>query len=169
MIGIETISLNPYAPRGSDAVNLYSNGMDGGDHLTLGQLAIAVSMHAAAAYEAQSVVKMNKMTSGSDKLSQCAEYMSELTGDVDNWAAIKSYMQNVLGITEDLPDNIDSYERRMTAITALKEKMNELTRTQQEDMIDLQTLVNRRTVAFSTSSNILRALGSSMNRNAGNF
>ena len=88
MIGIETISLNPYAPRGSDRVNLYSNGMDGGDHLTIGQLAIAVSMHAAAAYESQSVVKMNRMTSGSDTLTQCAAYLEEITEDPDNWAGM---------------------------------------------------------------------------------
>jgi len=169
MIGIETISLNPYAPRGSDRVNLYSNGMEGGDHLTIGQLAIAVSMHAAAAYESQSVVKMNRMTSGSDTLTQCAAYLEEITEDPDNWAVIKAYMQNTLKITDELPDTIDTYDRRMTAITALKTKMDSLVRSQQEMMIDLQTLVNRRSVAFSASSNIVRALGTSMSGNASNF
>ena len=44
-----------------------------------------------------------------------------------------------------------------------------MTQVQQEEMIDLQTLVNRRDVAFSASSNIVRTLGTSMNGNAGNF
>lgn len=169
MIGIETISLNPNAPRGSDRVNLYSNGMEGGDHLTLGQLAIAVSMHAAAAYESQSVVKMNRMTSGSDTLSQCAVYLEEMSDGTEEWAEIKAYMQNTLDITDELPDDLNTYDRRMTAITALKTKMDSLARSQQEMMIDLQTLVNRRSVAFSASSNIVRALGTSMSGNASNF
>ena len=36
-------------------------------------------------------------------------------------------------------------------------------------MIDLQTLVNRRDVAFSASSNIVRALGTSQSNGAANF
>ena len=38
-----------------------------------------------------------------------------------------------------------------------------------EEMIDLQTIVNRRDVAFSTSSNVVRALGTSSMDNAQNF
>ena len=34
---------------------------------------------------------------------------------------------------------------------------------------DLQTLVNRRDVAYSASSNIIRALGASMDNDANNF
>ena len=59
--------------------------------------------------------------------------------------------------------------KRMAAIAALKSKANALTQQQQTDMIDMQTLVNRRDVAFSASSNIVRALGSSQSGNAGNF
>ena len=36
-------------------------------------------------------------------------------------------------------------------------------------MIDLQTMVNRRDVAYSTSSNVVRALGTSQSGNAQNF
>ena len=39
----------------------------------------------------------------------------------------------------------------------------------QEDMIDMQTLVNRRDVAYSTSSNIVRTLGASQEADAANF
>ena len=52
---------------------------------------------------------------------------------------------------------------------ALKSRMDQLTQSQQEEMIDLQTMVNRRDVAFSTSSNVVRALGTSSMDNAQNF
>ena len=48
MIDSTTIAINRYAPRGSQEIRLYSNGLDGGSGLTIGQLAIAVSMRSAA-------------------------------------------------------------------------------------------------------------------------
>ena len=169
MIGVEQIATNRYAPAGSEAINLYSNGLEGGDHLTIGQLAIAVSMRAAAEYETQSVLKMNRMTNGSEKLSTCSRYMEEVADGTAKWAEVKAYLTNVLGIKEGLPDGIDTYAKRMTAIALIKAKVDAMTQVQQEEMIDLQTLVNRRDVAFSASSNIVRTLGTSMNGNAGNF
>ena len=169
MITIETIAINRNAPTGSEAINLYSNGLEGGDHLTIGQLAIAVSMRAAAEYEAQSVIKMNRMTNGSEKLSTCSRYMEEVADGTAKWAEVKAYLTNVLGIKEGLPDNIDTYAKRMTVVALIKAKVDAMTQVQQEEMIDLQTLVNRRDVAFSASSNIVRTLGTSMNGNAGNF
>ena len=168
-IAIETIAENRYAPSGSEAINLYATGRVGGSHLTLGQLVIAVSMRSAAEYEAQSVLKMNRMAGGSNKLEKVAEFMDEIANGDGDWAAIKAYCQTELGITDELPDSINTYAKRMAAITALKTKANALTQQQQTDMIDMQTLVNRRDVAFSASSNIVRALGSSQSGNAGNF
>ncbi|MBO7683659.1 MAG: hypothetical protein J6T51_02920 [Kiritimatiellae bacterium] len=169
MISFDTISTNRYAPAGSDAVNLYSNGLDGCPWLTIAQLAIAVSMRSAAAYEAQSVLKMNRMAGGSDKLSKSADYLEQIADGSGDWAEIKAYMQNTLQISAELPDNLGTYNKRMQAVSALKAKMDALAQTQQEAMIDLQTLVNRRDVAFSTSSNIVRTLGTSMAGNAVNF
>ena len=168
---VETIAVNRYAPKGSEGIHLYSNGLEGGSHLTLGQLSIAISMRAAAEYEAQSVVKMNRMASGSDLLSKASEYMGLVADDaVESWATLKSAIINELGISADsLPDDLSTYKKRMTAVAALKAKVDALTQTQQTDMIDLQTLVNRRDVAFSASSNIVRALGTSMDGNARNF
>ena len=168
---VETIAVNRYAPKGSEGIHLYSNGLEGGSHLTLGQLSIAISMRAAAEYEAQSVVKMNRMASGSDLLSKASEYMGLVADDaVESWATLKSAIVNELGISADsLPDDLSTYKKRMTAVAALKAKVDALTQTQQTDMIDLQTLVNRRDVAFSASSNIVRALGTSMDGNARNF
>ena len=169
MIEATRIATNVNAPEESSAINLYSTGLEGGSNLTLGQLAIAVSLRAAAAYESQSILKMNRMANDSYILETAAGYMQEIAEGSDNWAEIRAFCRNSLGITSDLPDSIDTYERRMDAITAMKAKVDALTQSQQTDMIDLQTLVNRRDVAYSTSSNILRALGSSMNGNAGNL
>lgn len=171
MLSIETIAVNRYAPQGSEGIHLYSNGLDGGSHLTLGQLSIAVCMRAAAEYEAQSVLKMNRMTSGSELLSKASGYMAAIADDdVEDWSAFKTAIMNELDIPADsLPDDLSTYKKRMTAVAALKAKVDSLTQTQQTDMIDMQTLVNRRDVAFSTSSNMVRALGTSMNGNAENF
>ena len=169
MITIETIAINRNAPTGSEAINLYSNGLEGGDHLTIGQLAIAVSMRAAAEYEAQSVLKMNRMTNGSEKLSTCSRYMEEVADGTAKWAEVKAYLTNVLGITEGLPDGIDTYAKRMTVVALIKAKVDAMTQVQQEEMIDLQTLVNRRDVACSTSTNMIRTLGASMSKDAANF
>ena len=166
---LEQISTSRYAPQGSDQVYLYANGLEGGQHLTLGQLVIAVSMRSAAEYEAQSVVKMNRMSGGADQLNKVAEFMEEIANGAGDWAAIKTYCQTELGIKDELPDAIDTYAKRMTAIAALKAKATALTQQQQTDMIDMQTLVNRRDVAFSASSNIVRALGTSQGGNAANF
>lgn len=170
-IAIETIAENRYAPSGSEAISLYATGRVGGSHLTLGQLVIAVSMRSAAEYEAQSVLKMNRMAGGSNKLEKVAEFMEQIADtsvEVD-WPSIKAYCRSELGISDELPDAVDTYAKRMAAVTALRLKASALTQQQQTDMIDLQTLVNRRDVAFSASSNIVRALGSSQSGNAGNF
>jgi len=168
---VETIAVNRYAPKGSEEIHLYSNGLEGGSHLTLGQICIAVSMRSAAEYEAQSVIKMNRMASGSEKLSKAAEYMAVVADDnVDDWAQLKAQIVGELGIpAESLPDDISTYKKRMAAVQAFKAKVDSLTQTQQTEMIDLQTLVNRRDVAFAASSNIVRALGTSMSGNAENF
>jgi len=171
-ISVEAISANPYAPEGSEKVLLYSTGLEGGGHLTIGQLAIAVAMRSAASYEAQGIVKMNRMSGGSDKLTKIAEFMEEIADGAagEDWAAIKTYCVDVLGIDdENMPDAIDTYAKRMSAVDVLRTKASALTQQQQTDMIDLQSLVNRRDVAFSASSNIVRALGTSQGDNAANF
>lgn len=170
MIGIETIGTNKYAPQGSEAVNLYSTGAEGGSGLTIGQLIIAVSLRSAAAYEAQSVVKMNAIGANSSVLDQASVYLSQVAAGSANWSEAKAFCVSSLGIAEStLPSDINSYEKRMTAVAAMKTKIDSMAQKQQQDMIDLQTLVNRRDVSYSASSNIVRALGNSQNANAVNF
>ena len=167
-IGIEQIATNRYAPQGADAISLYSNGSAEG--LTLAQLAISVCLQAASAYEGQSVVKMNILTRGAVKLDGAAQWMEKIANGSADWAQAKAYITSELGISDAaLPDAINTYDKRMAAVKAVKEKIDALTQQQQRDMIDLQTLVNRRDVAYSTSSNIVHALGTSQNADAANF
>ena len=168
MIGIEQIATNRYAPSGADAISLYTNGTAEG--LTLGQLVISVCLKSAAAYEAQSVVKMNTLTAGAVKLDDASKLMEQIANGSANWNDAKAYLTGTLGIdVSTLPDGISTYDKRMAAVKAVKEKVDALTQQQQRDMIDLQTLVNRRDVAYSTSSNVVRSLGTSQNADAANF
>ena len=170
MISTVEIATNRYAPSGSAAINLYSTGFEGGSNLTLGQLVIAVSIRSAAAYEAQSVVKMNEMSSDSLVLDDAAEWMTKVADGTADWAQAKAFCTGKLEIDANtLPDNLNSYDKRMTVVTAMKAKIDAMVQQQQQDMIDLQTLVNRRDVAYSASSNIVRALGASMDNDANNF
>ena len=167
-IGIETIAVNRYAPQGADAISLYSNGSAEG--LTLAQLAISVCLQAASAYEGQSVVKMNILTRGAVKLDGAAQWMEKLANGSADWSQAKAYITSELGISDAaLPDAINTYDKRMAAVKAVKEKIDALTQQQQRDMIDMQTLVNRRDVAYSTSSNVVRTLGASQEADAANF
>ena len=167
-IGIETIAVNRYAPQGADAISLYSNGSAEG--LTLAQLAISVCLQAASAYEGQSVVKMNILTRGAVKLDGAAQWMEKIANGSADWSQAKAYITSELGVSDAaLPDAINTYDKRMAAVKAVKEKIDALTQQQQRDMIDMQTLVNRRDVAYSTSSNVVRTLGASQEADAANF
>ena len=167
-IGVETIALNRYAPQGADAISLYSNGSAEG--LTLAQLAISVCLQAASAYEGQSVVKMNILTRGAVKLDGAAQWMEKIANGSADWTQAKAYITSELGISDAaLPNAINTYDKRMAAVKAVKEKIDALTQQQQRDMIDMQTLVNRRDVAYSTSSNVVRTLGASQEADAANF
>lgn len=170
MIEIEKIATNRYAPSGSEAVNLYSTGAEGGSGLTIAQLAIAVCVNAATAYESQSVVKMNTMTAGSVKLDAAAGWLERIAGGSADWTKAKAFATTELGIeSNELPDAIDTYDRRMAAVAAYKGKMDVLVQQQQRDAVDLQTMVNRRDVAYTTSSNIVKAIGTSMSGGAANL
>ena len=170
------IATNRYAPAGSESILMYDTGTSG--PLTIGQLVQAVCIRSAAVVEAQSVTKMNTMTAGSLQLETASTYLSQIVQGTADWTAAKAYLTGTLGIpASELPDRIDeysgqtqtAYDRRIQAANALKAKMDALTQDQQENMIDLQTLVNRRDNAYSTSSNIVRSLATSSADNAQNF
>ena len=153
------IATNRYAPAESQAINLYSTETASG--LTLSQLVAAVCIRTAGALEEQSVNKMNMMSVGTEILDKASSYMQQIAEEtLSDWATAKSYLADTVGVT-GLPDNISTYEKRMQAINAIKERLEVLTQQAQEDMIDLQTLINRRDMTFNTSSNIIKAIGNS--------
>lgn len=161
-------AVNRYAPEGCEEISLYNTETASG--LTLPQLIQAICLRTAAAHEAQSVVKMNAMTANSVILTDAAMMLEKIaTGEV-SWDVAKTFLVGTMGIaTSELPDSLDSFDKRMQAAAALKAKMEPLAQAQQQDMIDVQTMVNRRDVAYSTSANIVRAFGTSMSTDAANF
>ena len=170
------IATNKYAPAGSEAINLYS--YENASNLTIAQLVQAVCLRSAATCERRSVIKMNMMSSGSETLDDAADWLAKIVDGTASWTDAKTFLVSKMGIDAgSLPDALVptdadsrcSYDKRMQAAKALQDKMNLLAQSQQEDMIDLQTLVNRRDVAYSTSSGVVRTVGQSMSQDAGNF
>ena len=158
-IEVSQIAVNRYAPEGSQAINLYSTETAG--NLTLGQLVAAVCIRTAGALEEQSVNKMNMMSIGTEQLEKASSYMQQIAEEtMSDWAAAKAYLADTVGVS-GLPDDLSSYEKRMQAVNAIKERLETLTQQAQEDMIDMQTLINRRDMTFNTSSNIVKAIGNS--------
>ncbi len=168
MIEAVQIATNRYAPDGAQAINMYR--IDG-EQLTLGQLMAAVCIKAGTSMEAQTILKVNSMNGNTDVLNTASEYLKQLAeNNVSNWANVKLFIINTLGVpSSGLPDNIASFNDRLKAINAMKVKMELLTRKAQEDMIDVQSMINKRDVAFTTGTNVVKELGNSSNNIALNL
>ena len=165
MIESIQIATNRYAPAGSEAILMYDTGASGA--LTLGQLVQAVCIRSAAAYEAQSVNKMNTITKSAQLLEKSTEWVNKILDGTVSWSRAKSYLINTLGLSEDeLPDDLRTYDNRLKAASAATSKLNSLMQVQQQDMVAMQSYVSRRDVSYSSSSNIVRALGRSMSNMA---
>ena len=165
MIEATQIATNRYAPAGSEAINLYSTGT--AENLTLGQLVSAVCIRTAGAFEEQSINKMNLMNVGTEKLEKASLYMQEIVEEtMSDWTTAKTYLADTVGVS-GLPDDLSTYEKRMQAVNAIKDKLETMTQQAQEDMIDLQTLINRRDMTYNTSSNVIKAMGNSKTNSAG--
>ena len=162
MIEPVQIATNRYAPDDVQAINMYK--MDG-EQLTLGQLVAAICIKAGTNMEMQSIIKANIMNGNTETINTASEYLKQLAENkVSDWTTVKSYLINTLGIpSSDLPDNVKTYNNRIKAINAMKTKMEALTRQAQEDMIDMQSLISKRDVAYSTGTSIVSELGSSIN------
>ena len=163
MIEAVQIATNRYAPDAAQAINMFR--LDGGEELTLGQLMAAVCIKAGMSMEAQTVARMNTMNGNTDVIETASGYLTQLAkGNVSNWQEISSFMTGTLGITAaDIPANVTTYADRMKAINAMKVKLEALTRQAQEDMIEVQSLINKRDVAYTTGTNLVKELGSSAN------
>ena len=170
MIQAVQIATNRYAPPGAQAINMYSVG--GGEKLTLGQLMAAVCIRAGMNREAQSVNKMNVMNNNVENLKTAAEYLDQLaTNTVTNWPTVRDFLRGTIGMTStEAPDSLDtSYKGRLKVINAMKNRLDALTRQAQEDMIDVQSLINQRDIAFTTGTSLVKSAGGSSNIIASNL
>lgn len=166
-----TIAKNAYAPEGAQNINLYSTAS--AEDLTLGQLIASICIQAATAMESQSVSIMNRMNSELEELETAAGYLKRLS-DLDDtistsdWATMTSWLEAHFNLTS-LPDSVSSYDDRMTAAESIGTMLSNSTQSAQEDMIDIQSVITSRDIAFSTSANILSKLSTSMQSNAANI
>ena len=168
-IGISQIATNAYAPDGAQAINLYSLGDAQG--LTLGQLVSAICIQAADAYETQSVSRMNRMNQRLDSLNQAADILTQLAQGaiaLTQWNTYKAFLENALGVS-GLPTSVSTYTDRMSAVRQIGAALEGHTSDTQQDMIEVQSLISQRDVSFSTSTNIVRALGTAIQSTAANF
>jgi len=187
LIETETIAKNRYATPETSDIRTYSfNGCEG---LTLGQLVNAVCCRVGAALEAQSVNKSNIITGESDLIDcyayiisgivdESVNYETVLTGFGYEGMTVREFLTE-MGFTfkktdEDesttkLPVDLSQVNNRILAYDVIKEKTDALENTSQQDMIDLQTYISRRDVAFSTATNTVRAFGGALNTTAGNL
>ncbi len=168
-IYLNEIHRNPNAPEGANGVYLYNT--DAAQGLTLGQLMAAVCLRSGAGLERQSVTKMNQMTQQNEAINRLSEVLNGLAAQTigsSNWSAVRSELIHTYGLEAVLlPEGIDTYDTRMQAMNAVKQNLEARTQQAQRDMIDLQTLINRRDVAFTTSTNLIRALGQTSTNLAG--
>ena len=168
MIESTQIATMRYATDAASAVNLYSTGTASG--LTLGQLVIAVCLRMAASYEAQSVNKMNTIAKNADLLEAGSKWIERIVSGSASWTRAKAFIVNSLRVDEsELPENLKTYANRLQAATVIADKLSAIMQTQQQDMVAMQSYVSRRDTAFSSSSNIVRALGRSMTNAASTF
>lgn len=186
-IDIETIGTNAYAPTGADDVNLYA--YNGVSDLTLGQLVMAVCIRQAALIERQTVMKMNDVNASASwlsALSLVADRLmtrSSLDAEIDladtgyvptSTSSTRITLRNFL-IQEAqvkgsaLPSDIRTHENKMAAFRIVNEKMSAASINNQEQSIDLQSLLARRDAAYNASAASVKKLGTTTMGMADNF
>lgn len=160
-------------------VKLYSYaGIEG---LTLGQLANALCVHIGVALEDQSVNKMNIITMNARRLKATAKVLEEIMAGTGDYSSVlqlpgyegmtyKDFLVKVIkfsiGENCQLPSELKTYDDRMKVFMALKEKVTADATQSQQDMVDLQTYMSRRDVAYSTSTNLIKKTGMTLQETA---
>lgn len=151
-------------------VNLYTyNGAEG---LTLGELLMAICLYRANTVEASTVSIMDVMSKDTARLN----VISQLATDIVNTAfgakfsastmitteagiqvTVYSYMTSDLGIpAASIPGGASAEwnnDERTTVYSLLKTKMDALNSISQENMIELQSLINKRDQSYNLASN----------------
>lgn len=182
------VAYNPCGGAGAATeVNLFNyNGCEG---LTLGQLVSAICVRVGVALEMECVNKTNVLSWTTRRLKALAEtldgvmkgemnYDSRLTSEGYAGMTVRDFLTGVMEYTIQkpgkendaaLPASLDMMTDRLTFYERVKGKMDSDTSTSQKDMVDLQTYISRRDVAYSTATNSVRTLGATLQGTAANF
>lgn len=151
------------------------------ENLTLGQLANALCVHVGVALEDQSVNKMNIITMNARRLKAAAKVLEDIVSGAANYSAVldmpgyegmtyEDFLTQVMKLTKSengqIPLELMTYEQRMKVFAAMKEKVTADATASQQDMVDLQTYMSRRDVAYSTSSNLIKKTGMTLQETA---
>lgn len=163
-----TLYNNPNVPDGNNAITLYNTAF--ASNLTLGQLIAAVCTRVSAILEGQSITKVNQLVQENDDIDKISSILERIAGgDISSseWTGIRGELARYDIATE--ADDINSFTKRMNLMAVIKSNLEKRTRQSQEDMIDLQTTINRRDVAISTATNLVRATGQTKSNTAANL
>lgn len=186
---VETvIATNRYAPGLASDVKLYSAiGVDAtGSQLelktdmTLAQLVSAVTMRVAMVCEKAAALVSDRVTgyaldldalkavtlqvagnaSYTDRANLPAEYRPKTAAfrDPAN-RTVRNFLVYECGLTE-LPNALGNKADRLECFNRIKDKIDSLTKTNQQLVVDIQSFVSRREVAFSTGASVIKSLGS---------
>ena len=186
IVQAEKIGVNAYAPQGANAIYLYD--FDGVGGLTLPQLMMAMCIRRAAIIEEQSVLKMNEINASAAWLQVLALVgesvlsRSSLTSKLDlsktdyvptNVPTVTTYWDFLVyevGLDKaSVPTRFSTTDQRTALYRQLTDKMSAASTTNQEQVIDLQSLVSRRDSTFNASAATVKRFGTTMNSVASNF
>ena len=186
IVQAEKIGVNAYAPQGANAIYLYD--FDGVGGLTLPQLMMAVCIRRSAIIEEQSVLKMNEINASAAWLQVLAMVgenilsRSSLTAKLDlsktdyvptkvpTVTTYRDFLALEVGLGyEAVPSRLSTTNERTALYRKLTDTMSSASTTNQEQMIDLQSLVSRRDSTFNASAATVKRFGTTMNSVASNF
>ena len=190
---IESVSIGTNRYGGPEAsVNLYGYGA--AKDLTLGQLVNAICCRAGFALETESVALANLVTTRTRRLKAAAKVMEALVSgaekgydtelELEGYGTVtaRSFLADVMGYTfkakdddteatsgGSLPYAVDAENDRLAVYTVMKKDIDAMTTESQTRMIDLQSCMSRRDVAFATATNTVQTLGGVLQNVAANY
>jgi len=141
-ISASTVGVFRNAPSGSSAIELYN--YNGAEEMTVSQLVMAIAIRASAVYERDSVVQLNLMNRGVDRIKTLTDYGEKvLAGDNAAWPDIKKSLEQTYGLTK-LPDSITSYTDQMSVMEQIRQKLTDENSSVDRIAIEIETAINRR-------------------------
>lgn len=183
---IQTTPIATQRYSGSAPVNLYA--YNDCEELTLGQLANVLCCKLGALMEDQCVVKSNVISRATRRLAamgeivqsvanydtEAVDYDTKLTVDGYSGMTYGDFLVKELGLKSSgdnstLPADFTSAPNRLALFMAVKPSIESGSSQNQQNLIDLQTYLSRRDVAFSTATSIVKTLGTCLTDTVDNF